>query len=116
MIKVAVYHATREIFRDSIFFDHIDTKFFGPDNVRESLKNPDHYQKAGTLVYPDNVDVQQAASYTFRDTQNLDEHWNKEEPCRSSCVGDVFVITDNDYKITRLVVDRFGFHTLDEDI
>ncbi len=30
----------------------------------------------------------------WRLTQNLDERWNPEHPCRSTMVGDVFVLTD----------------------
>ena len=30
----------------------------------------------------------------FRLTQNIDENWNHEHPCRSTMVGDVFVLKD----------------------
>lgn len=30
----------------------------------------------------------------FRLTQNIEENWNHEHPCRSSMIGDVFVLKD----------------------
>ena len=32
----------------------------------------------------------QSHNEVFKKTQNWDEHWNTEEPCRSTMVGDVF--------------------------
>ena len=45
----------------------------------------------------------------WRESQNIDEVWNVENPCRSSSVGDVFVLSGVKY-----VVESVGFKILDD--
>ena len=43
----------------------------------------------------------------FKKTQNWDEHWNTEEPCRSTMVGDIFeeISEDNEESVCYRVND-----------
>ena len=49
----------------------------------------------------------------FTRTQNFEEYWNTEEPCRSSMVGDIFEEIDDDDKSTCYRVNDIGLSKVD---
>jgi hypothetical protein len=71
----------------------------------QALQKAD-FSLVGTLVLPDS---EEALNQAFKSSNNLDHSWNPLLPCRSSSVGDVFVVTSANGESSSSVVATIGF-------
>lgn len=100
------------------FFDTDRAEYHGQwsDAMMGKLFEPDRYTKMIDTVVDDWASDLDILNDTFAQTQNdrFRDGWRpvmshrQLKPCRSSCVGDVFVVEDRWY-----MVDRIGFKKIE---
>lgn len=100
-MKFTIWHATNT--RDSFFYSK-DRKIYSAKHAIRAYLDGD-YTKAGEIECG-NIDVAWALS------QNTEDAWNKEAPCRSTSVGDIIEF-DDVHGTNLYIVAPCGFDELD---
>lgn len=59
-------------------------------------EEPDQYRKPVGVVKATSIEE------AYAKTQNLDRHWNYNKPCRSTSVGDVIQVDDQNFLVTNV--------------
>lgn len=114
--KVLVYHADEEIFRDSMMY-RFDGEIFDTERALDRFyhihvlaDDKSGYSYVGEVYVDDyhTADDIPVLERAWFKTQNLEEHWNKTKPCRSTSIGDIFKIDNKVY-----IVASCGFDLLE---
>jgi len=106
-MKFKIWHA--ENVRDSFFYSK-DGKIWNQRQVLNSMKNWE-YKMVGEIEisHVSNENVEDSLDMVYNYSQNIEDHWNKNKPCRSTSVGDV-IETENE---SLYVVASYGFDKLE---
>lgn len=98
-MKVKVFHASENIFRDSLFYQEDGTIYNSIDAVTNFI-NGKYYFAGELTIFSEDVDY--ILDMSFQLSQNINSQWMKGQ--RSSSVGDLFQIGESLY-----IVSSFGF-------
>lgn len=97
--RYELFQSSDEVFWDTLAYGKSATV----DDIRKVFAKGNH-KHVYTFELPAD-DVEEQLEVVFAKSQNLDEDWNEESPCRSTSVGDI-VRVGKDYWI----VASLGFH------
>lgn len=67
------------------------------------------FEEVGTIDVGGPMTVEEGLSQAFVQSQNIDEAWNPQKPCRSSSVGDVLMVEQPDGQFAAYEVMPLGF-------
>lgn len=105
MALVHIYHSTN--FADSMMYGKASTIW--NKGIALEAYHSDVYELAGELDVAPGVDVgvEMTLEYVYMNSQNIEDHWNKAKPCRSTSVGDILQLANKLY-----IVASCGFDEL----
>jgi hypothetical protein len=98
-MKVQVWFANNNILSDSTFYRD-DGRIFNKISVCQNMRE-------GNYILIKTIEVENLED-AFERTQNFDNPWNHENPCRSSCVGDLFKI-EGEHRCKFYILGSVGF-------
>lgn len=108
--KVLVYHADETLFSDSLMYRR-DGRLFNAAMalaIFHSFPCKPQYVLVGEVKVADYDDINFQLDDAWGMTQNINDNWNKKNPCRSTSVGDIFAIGSKIY-----IVGPAGFDLIE---
>jgi len=108
MAKVYIYHSQN--FADSMMYGKASTIWNEFIAVKAYIEGK--YDFAGELEIPlfgpGVTEVEACLEHAYMRSQNIDSHWNKASPCRSTSVGDIIKIEDDLYIVGSVGFDKIS--------